>query len=234
MRYLNESGVKRYCAMGGRVLSTGSATSEIPDLADFLDRLSSEASPGLRILLSKRDMEAIDRFIGKVGRKGVQKPVGTTNVYEQTEDLYKRRQAVIDAMMAEHRESEARINSESNFILPDGTPVPRSDTNLPESAVKGGSAVEPRIVENPSSPLDILAHNAKVSTERAQSRPLSGRAAVEARKGIPGMPNLPGIERQMENLRTEKAIADAQRAGMAPVVTSDILRSGQERNYGRK
>lgn len=156
-------------------------------------------------------------------------------VYDQTEPYYIERQKAVSEAMREHREAEARINSESNYILPDGRPVGRDESRTASAmSVPPGTVVEPRIVDAPQSPLDILAHNAKVSTERAQTAPLSGRAAVESRKGVPGMPNLPGVERQMDNLRAEMAMASSMKAGMQPVMTSDMLKSGERNNYGRK
>jgi hypothetical protein len=157
-------------------------------------------------------------------------------VYEANESYYILKKKLVSARIDEHNRREARINSESNFILPDGTPVGKEDNNVVQGLrVKEGTKVEPKYVERPQSPLDILAHNAKVSTERAQTSPLRGKAAVDAHRGItPGMPSFPGVEKQMDNLAREQSIANAQKAGMQPVLTSDMLASGEKSNYGRK
>lgn len=243
MRYVNATKSPKFNAIANKLLNPGDKTREITDLSDMLVRLA-DGSGMLSIQLSEGDFKALEKFMSKVGvdkdrlkaaiRKGREDPRGEKGVYEAMEPSYIAKQKAISKMMAEHEEKEKRINAESNFILPDGTPVSKEDSNVVAGLKAKESEVVPRIVEKPESPLDILAHNAKVSTERAQYAPLTGKAAVIARKGIPGMPNLPGIEKQMENLAKEQAMSSAQKAGVTPVLTSDMLKAGEKNNYGRK
>ena len=245
MRYINNSTLSVHCSRVGATVPPGRKSREIKDLADFLDRLVKDGHR-MNIELSGADLAALERLLDatvppseavvKAAKAAGRDPKAERAVYEQTETLYKVRRKLLSASIAEHEAREARINAESNFILPDGRPVGKEDNNVVSGLkVKEGTPIEPKIVERPQSPLDILAHNAKVSTERAQTSPLKGKAAVEAYKGIaPGMPNFPGIDKQMENLAREQAAANAQKAGMQPVLTSDMLKSGESNNYGRK
>lgn len=245
MRYVNETTGSIHCSRVGATVHPGRKSREINDLRDFVTKLVKDGH-GMGLELSEGDVAAIDRLlsssrppsrpISKSARDAGRDPRNEQAVYDANEKYYILKRKLVSSRLEDRREREARINSESNFILPDGRPVGKEDGNVVNGMrAKEGTKVEPRYVERPQSPLDILAHNAKVSTERAQTAPLSGKAAVEAyRNVVPGMPNLPGIDRQIENLAREQAIASAQRAGMQPVTTSEMLESGARSNYGRK
>ena len=243
MRYINGTKFPTYVSETGSMLPPGRSSQRLDSIEKFLGGLSRSAGKA-RIELDEGDRRAILRFVQSASgavSESLRRELAesfrksSSDVYNQSESTYIEQQRMLAERIRDREESEARINSESNYILPDGRPVGK-DESSPASAmsVPPGTVVEPRIVERPSSPLDILAHNAKVSTERAQTEPLSGKAAVAARKGPPGMPNLPGIEKQVENLKAEEAMAAAMKSGVRPVMTSDMLASGERRNYGRK
>lgn len=243
MRYLNQTKTPKYSAVANKLINPGAKSSEINDLSDTIDRLVSRCGQ-LSILLSERDIKSLRALKSKLNvdqarllaaMEAGKDPTNAKPIYEQTEAIYKEKQKVVSKMIKDHAAKEARINAESNFILPDGTPVGKEEASVVQGVkVKEGTKIEPKIVEKPMSMLDILAHNAKVSTEREQTKPLTGKAAVEARKGIPGMPSLPGIDKQVENLQREQAMAAAMKAGVTPVVTTDMLESGKKNNYNRK
>lgn len=245
MRYTNNTQSPRYCARGNKLLNPACSTADFDDLAKMARSLVKDAG-ALTISLSKEDMSALEALFRKTRGPGAEAmalvagaasdPRHEKAVYEQNERRYIERQKAVSAVKKAHAEREARINAESNFVLPDGTPVGREESSAVSALkAKDGTKVEPRIVDRPQSPLDILAHNAKVSTDRAQTKPLSGKAAVEAYKGVaPGMPKFPGIERQMDNLAAEKAMSDAQKAGANVFLSSDMIASGERSNYGRK
>ena len=245
MRYINNSTRSVHCSRVGSTIPPGRKSREIKDFLVFMDTLVKDGH-GMQIELSKEDVASIDRLLSaikpppkavvKAAKAAGKDPKNERAVYDANEPYYIIKKKLISKHLAEHEQKEARINSESNFILPDGRPVGKEDSNVVQGMkVKEGTKIEPKYVEKPQSPLDILAHNAKVSTERAQISPLKGKAAVEAyRNGIPGVPNLPGMDKQMENLAREQTIANAQKAGMQPVLTSDMLSSGEKNNYGRK
>ena len=245
MRYINNSTRSVHCSRVGSTIPPGRKSREIKDFATFMDALARDGH-GMQIELSKEDLASIDRLLSvmkppagkvvKAAKAAGKDPKNERAVYEANESYYILKKKLVSARIEEHNRREARINSESNFILPDGTPVGKEDNNVVQGLkVKEGTKVEPKYVERPQSPLDILAHNAKVSTERAQTSPLKGKAAVDAHRGItPGMPSFPGVEKQMENLAREQAMANMQKAGMQPVLTSEMLSSGEKNNYGRK
>lgn len=247
MRYVNFTPSPTYCSATQSQINPGRRSGSQPALVDFLNSLV-RGSGRCSIVLEKADMDALNRFLNKTKgpsdeimsriRQYWDDPSGTRRKSEETDRMYAARQHALSEMMKENAQREARINSESNFILPDGRTVPKEDESAISGAhvAKGAPVVEPRIVDNPMSALDILSHNAKVSTERAQVRPLSGKEAVAARKGPPGMPNLPGVDKILDTLAMEAKSAGLASSGRGfpAFSTADIMAQAENRNYNRK
>jgi len=258
MRLHNNSQSPRYSATFTKTINPGRKSMESDVLVKFIDKLLSE-SKGFLLSLSKADVSAIQRLcerartshqavVGQVSALVWDKsdPTGATKVYNQTEPYYKAKQAVVSAMMKDHAEKERRINSESNFIGPDGNPVnPHMETITSKYA-----DVQPKILEGePTSPKDIIAHNkaikaglkeAAAAASKSDTQITEEKAKNAPRSQTPGMPLMPKVDPSKQK-PTSKSLLEQFQGDIRSdfrsrfdASTAEILAKAESGNLNRK
>lgn len=240
MRYINNTRTSKYLASVNNTLNPGSSSVELDTITDFVSSIRRE-SCGCQIQLSARDRDCLLSLLADDAAARASSPprrrdpVNDANLTAVADAAAIAKQEAIDAAVERDKALQARINSESVYFGPDGRPVEKTDADQVAGKVKAGD-IQPRIVQDPMSALDILSHNAAVTQIRAES-PLAGKEAVAAR-AVPGMPTLPGYQRHMQNLRMEDEIAEAHKNGSLNTkymaMADDLIRSAEANNYGRK
>lgn len=258
MRLHNNSQAPRYSATFTKTINPGRKSMESDILVKFIDKLLDQ-SKGFLMSLSKADVSALQRLcdrvkmsrdtvMGQVSALAWDKsdPTGAKKVYDQTESYYKAKQAVVSAMIKDHAEKERRINSESNFIGPDGNPVnPHMETIASKYA-----DVQPKILEGePTSPKDIIAHNkaikaglkeAAAAASRSDSQITEEKAKNAPRSSTPGMPLMPKPDPSKQK-PTSKSLLDQFRGDIRSdfrsrfdASTAEILEKAETGNLNRK
>lgn len=221
------------------MLNPGSSSRDIGFLMETLVRVKSSMSRwGIR--LSDRERSLIGEILSaSSGPLPAPPPAPSSDpVYDGQEEVYRAKQALAKELSRRHGERMSRINSESVFVGPDGTPVQPSDSTSSGRLWELASKASPRVVDDPMSALDILSHNAAVTRVRAES-PLTGGEAVSSRI-VPGMPSIPGAADSARLAASERG--DTMKGGgsfntrYGPNVTStrDIEAAAEAIDYGRK
>ncbi len=234
MRYINRNVSPKYCSEANCMLEQDCMSSDI----DYLDKALSKAIDGsssFEIRLSGREKEMMRRLLhADEASRALRQSPRTGGGEDYTSEYDNAVKTRMDVMAELSKRSVARaetINSESVYFGPDGKPVSQEDASqvgrarLPEN-------VEPRMVDDPMSALDILSHNAAVSRMRVEAEtPRTGQDAVLHRGSTPGMPVFTNPASHSQDRE-----GDSMNTKYRPMTSrsDELVSDAESRNYGRK
>ena len=234
MRYINRDISPKYCSEANCMLEQDCISSEIEYLFDALSK-AIDGSDGFEVRLSDGERDMMERLLELDGlsrrpRRGPSHVPAEEDYSSSYDKAVELRMKAVSELSKASQERTRRINSESVYFGPDGKPVSDDDASqvgkarLPEN-------VDPHVVDDPMSALDILSHNAAVTRMRVEAEtPRTGHEAVAARGDVPGMPVL-AREAQAKDAPRQ---VDVERRGFATARSDKLVEDAESRNYGRK
>ena len=192
MVLVNDSGSVKYSGLAKTRLRTGESTRDLDVVQKFVDGVLS-GTRGLRIRLSDRDFDAIERLCKAHSSQSRSRSEvsamampsgGRKSVEDRASDIIRgiriAKQREFDSKLKDSREREARIRAESNIIGPDGNPV---NDRIVQDAVR--KDIAPELHPEMTSDLDnVLANNLAVMQEepKKKERPVISLGLDDFRK----------------------------------------------------